>query len=378
MTTIYKPIKFFLNVGDVKIRSLEELRKSADFHLDYLYDLYKDGILENWLKVHEYQEEYEAIKKVPKDELNEKNAFDFCTVLRPGLDRGALELYSNNLIFKKKWNEYFNSINANKEKVEEIVNDYHSGFDSLKESIKNDASNMSKIKIHLTELSSRYLPLFLLNPDSFIDYLEKYSPIAILQMMCNEVLRKQIESIRQYNKIIEYIHSQIKATLSTPIPFEYLVRKNFNLKDEYVSRLCAGTDIESFTKIVNESIFLSAVEREKLLQEVLQYSKNSTNLSSKKNQNSKFYKFIFNENKMENNFVTLIRTVQSGSNSWDDPVLDSLKKYIILYCPPKAEVRPYKVVHGELDQKQLRTLPIIKGFEYRSSNKEEYLIYMEI
>jgi hypothetical protein len=155
MNSIYKPIKFFLNVGDNKIKSLDDLRKGSDFHLDYLYGLFKDGTLERWLEVHGYHDEYDAIKVLPKDDLNEEIAFKFCSILLPGLEDTSLQLYSNNLLFVKKWNGYLKTVETNKSQYDKIINDYHSGFERLKESIEKDALNMPKIKTHLVELSSK-------------------------------------------------------------------------------------------------------------------------------------------------------------------------------------------------------------------------------
>jgi hypothetical protein len=153
MISIYKPIKFFLNVGENKIRSLDDLRKGSDFHLDYLYGLFKDGILERWLQIHKYTDEYNALKDLPKDELNEETAFKFCSILLPGLEDTSLQLYSNNLLFEKKWSEYLTTIKDTKNQYDKIINDYHSGFERLKTFIKRDALNMPRIKTHLEELS---------------------------------------------------------------------------------------------------------------------------------------------------------------------------------------------------------------------------------
>jgi hypothetical protein len=91
-----------------------------------------------------------------------------------------------------------------------------------------------------------------------------------------------------------------------------------------------------------------------------------------------YYKFIFNEIETDNNIISLIRKVQYNSGMWEDPESDSLKKYIILYCSPNAFVRPYRAINGDLTKEQLKTFPIITGLEYRSTNKDEYLIYMEV
>ena len=57
-----KTIKFNLDCGGESIRTLEDLQNH--FQIEDVINYYHDGLLQRWLKVHDYEDELKAVKAV--------------------------------------------------------------------------------------------------------------------------------------------------------------------------------------------------------------------------------------------------------------------------------------------------------------------------
>ena len=217
MSKSYKPIKFFLDICGKKIRDLDELRAGADFHLDRLYELFTKGILERWLQVHGYNDEYDALAKLPKESLNEDNARAFCKIIRPDDAASSLEAIIQNFKLSEKWKKELEAISTKGKTQLEVINNYHAGFDNLLQSIKNDTDNMPAVKTHLSELSLKYLNLFNINPHACIRFFKEEAPVAVLLMLANPVLREQLQQIDEFDNIKKFLNEAIDILGDSPL-----------------------------------------------------------------------------------------------------------------------------------------------------------------
>jgi hypothetical protein len=323
----------------VKLKS-NRLRNSkiALIFISIIFIHYLNQVFESWLSVHGYSKECDALKELPKDnDLTEENALKFCSIIHSNLEPSALELFARNLRFQKEWNDYLHTIDEKSNYYEETIIDYHMGFERLKSALKDDVLNMPALKVHLESLSFNYLKLFQLNPNSFITYAQENCPISILLMMTNGVLRNEIENSIDYAKICEYLRLHIAfvpgySNYSGPI---------HNCKRAFYKYIFPNDPLD----IMDTSETEDTPE---------------------------------NEDMTENNVITLIRHVCKDSEMWEDPEPYKDKRFMVLYCPEKADVRPYRDNDGILKREDLTKFPIINGLEYRSANKSEYLIYMEV
>ena len=207
-----KPINFFLRIGNDKAHDLESMREH--FHLDLVYDLYTHGILARWLDVHGYNHEKTNLEifeqKFQHEELNDETAKIFCKIFLPDANEDMLCGIIETFKLCKKWCNESKKIDEMNGQWDSIINDYHSSYDSLKQSIVDDSKNMPAIKAHLYELSTKYFKLFAIDYKACLDILEKEALIAILMMYANPVLRNFLEKDQKLDKKCKnLIHNSI-------------------------------------------------------------------------------------------------------------------------------------------------------------------------
>lgn len=318
MAVLYKPIKFFLNVCGIRIHSLEELREGENFHLDELYELFIEGILERWLDVHGYTAECEALSKLPKEPLDENSAKNFCKIMRPNDNISSLELIIQNFKLEREWKKSIKSLSIKEQSLDAVINAYHGGFHDIKQSIKDNSNNMLAVKASLAVLSQKYLKLFNMNQNSCLDFFKNEAPVALLLLLANPVLRAAVEQSGLFTSIVK------------------------NIKDmlPYKAIPCQSED---------------ELDKFKLL------------------------KFVSHQEIKEmDNVISMVRITNKHTQSMWEDIEPNNKKFMILYADSSTTVRPYQNRNGELIQEDIDNFPIIEGIDYRSSNNMYYLVYMEI
>ncbi|MFF3926066.1 hypothetical protein [Paenibacillus lactis] len=184
-----KTIKFNVIVDGKSIRTLSDLKEN--FNIDDVYDLYEKGILKKWLDVRGYKEESEQLDKLVAVKEN-----DISRIIA-----GLIKIFSSqDEKFNPKeaaYSQLFRIIN--KERIEEakrnefevknIIEQYHSDYEMLKESIFDNSSNFDYIKSCINEISEKFIGLFQLNYiDFYYEYIEE-APLAVFAMLMNDELR---------------------------------------------------------------------------------------------------------------------------------------------------------------------------------------------
>ncbi len=318
----YKPIKFFLRVGDKSVHDLKDLCIN-NFHLDKLYQLYQEGILQCWLKAHELKDKVNRLsefeKRYDKGEIDDERASEFCRIFFPESQPKELEYIIQNFKLEEKWKSEFELMNKERENHLSHIKFYHNGYENLKESIIKDRFNMQAIRSHLKDMSNNYIELFKLDCCACLDSFIEEAPAAVLLIFSNETLRNFVSTHQNiYKEILEFIKD------NTPVSPENLQGK----------RLAPFIFPEEYEKAFD----LPRID----------------------------------------NIVSLINTYNKSTDaSWEDIEWDKSKKFMILYKNNDSSVRPYKDPENELP-KRVTDLPIISGIEYRNNDENNYLIYMEV
>lgn len=315
MDSSYKPIKFFLDVFGHKIHDIEELRSSDNFHLDYIYDLFLDGILERWLQVQGYEAEYKAMSDLPKEPLNVENAKRFCAILRPNDDKAALETIIQNFKTIKKWEARLDAFEGKRADLRDIISKYHADFAGLKASIKANANNMPAIKSLLADMSVNFLHLFNINQDACIYFFKKNAPVAVLLMLANATLRKSLSEADNFDDVARYVRIELSAR----------------------------TDPDDTTEPYPIHRFISPdTDRDE-----------------------------------DKNIISTIQIVAQNTNSMWEDIEPNEKDFMILSVTEPASIRPWRKNGCDLPSEEKLNFPIIHGIDYRS-NAADPLIFMEI
>lgn len=309
----YKPIKFFLKIGDKSIRNLEDLYNN--FHIDKLYELYQEGILQRWLDVHGIEDKALSLKEFEKiyhkDNIDDIRVREFCNIFFTEYPPDELESIIQNFKLNKKWKDEIKLLCQNQEEYFSQIHNYHSGYEDIKQSIIKDALNMPSIRECLEHLSCKYIELFKLDCSACIDLFAEKAPVALLIMFANKNLRDFIDT-------------------------RPAIR-------------------EKALNVIKENIPL-----------------NSGDLKGKK-----LAPFIFPKTSDIGRVISYIRICSKPTQgNWEEVESDKNKKFMILYNNSAfLSVRPYNEPNNELPR-EITDLPIINGIEYK--NYSSYLAYMEV
>jgi len=123
-----KTIKFNIIVNDVVIRNLDELK--ANFNIDDVFELYKNGTLQKWLKVREYEHLSEKVNRLKIDD-DRDIAAELLNIF--GFDNSKIDFEVWSFIYRRTRNEYTNKLIENNEIVTSVVKEYHQQYEQLKE-----------------------------------------------------------------------------------------------------------------------------------------------------------------------------------------------------------------------------------------------------
>ena len=196
-----KAIKFNLSYGDERIKTLEELKDSCN--IDMLLETLGNGLLVRWLTAQgqaDLAQKVSAIKgddkrKVCKELLNV--LFDKDASV---LEQAAAELFA----VREKEAARLESLKNLANKENEIIAQYHKGYDDTLASLKEKAQDYPALKVLMERLRVQYPDLLKLDKDHFYNEFKNDYPLVLLALMANRPLRDFFfDSIDQIKQVYE-------------------------------------------------------------------------------------------------------------------------------------------------------------------------------
>ena len=180
-----KTIKFNLQIDGNYVNSIDGLREN--FCINDVLDLYKNGLLEKWLKVRGFNEYLSKVKKIDKNSDN--TIVELIKIFDMEKDDNAIGDAIYSFAFDKKRIEDLEKYEKSDIKLREIINKYHKDYIDLKTEIVANKENMAFLKSASNEISKNYLQLFELDYiDSFF-YFNENAPLFIYANLMNEKLK---------------------------------------------------------------------------------------------------------------------------------------------------------------------------------------------
>lgn len=223
-----KTIKFNLILDNNSVRNIEDLKNN--FSIEDILDTFDKGLLQKWLSVRGYNEYLDKVNSIEVDNNVSKieeliKIFEIeCdnSKIREGL---AIIDYINErevLLDEYKKANYI---------TKKVVDDYHSGYDSIIIDIIENKDNMPKIKANIREMEENYMGLFNLNYRDLYNILIDNAPLAIFAILMNKKMRDYLISNENsstntnliYSKITEFIGN--KTVLKEKLGIELKVFK---------------------------------------------------------------------------------------------------------------------------------------------------------
>ncbi|MBQ7745832.1 MAG: hypothetical protein IJT92_00035, partial [Spirochaetia bacterium] len=183
-----KAIKFNLQYGDKQIKSLAELKEYGN--IDMLLETLNNGMLERWLEAQGYTDLLNIIQEIDKN--NSRKACDvLCKIFFEKdasiAQKAAAELFE----FRADEIKNLQCLNDLKQQRDEIIRDYHEGYNSLLTSFRALQTDYAGLKAGMNVLYERYRELLKLDSEKFYETFKEY-PLVMLAFIANEQLRNYI------------------------------------------------------------------------------------------------------------------------------------------------------------------------------------------
>lgn len=172
-----KTIKFNLLLGGHPIRTIEDIQNH--FHAEDLVDYYYNGLLQKWLKVHNYQQELTKVDLIDsKDPLIVIDSLQeiFGLGLTPEEVEKATYIYRYLKTREENLKAYAQVEHSQNETIEECRQGYLNCINSI---LVSSGQNAAQIKALISAISSDYRRFFEL------DYRRVFYQMPVLQNSLN-------------------------------------------------------------------------------------------------------------------------------------------------------------------------------------------------
>lgn len=181
-----KTIKFNLICDGKAVRTIEDLKNN--FSVEDVLEYYQSGLLERWLKVRGYESQLKMVT-----DIKETEPIDVVKKLVEIFDveKEQKKIEEDTYIFEysKRRAEQLKTLEVKEIKKNEVLTQYHKGYQNLVEQIIENKDDMPKIKACIAEVAQNYFELFKLNHrELLLDFLE-VAPKAVFAMLMNNDMR---------------------------------------------------------------------------------------------------------------------------------------------------------------------------------------------
>ncbi len=359
-----KPIKFNLSYGNEQIKSLAELKENCN--IDMLLETHSNGLLVRWLTAQGETEKAQKVLEIKTDDKQKalEQLFETLFGSFPTIaQQTATELFEMRNKEIKRLENY--ELLGKQEK--EIIADYHKGYKTLIENLKQHSENYIALKADMITLYDQYRASLWLDKERFYQIFKEDYPLVLLALMANIPLREYIgysgETV--YNDVWKWLKN---------------MRENIRSNENLVTKMLNSFGIETTKK--SPAIL---IESEEQLNEI---KKTCTNTS------------FGNIYKKNGKWTWLTNgTLQVGeyyvpANDWTIPctkifcgqtesywkdVEPKRKRLMIISMVAGNYLRNSGKEGEELSANDINHKFIITdGIDYKSNSQTDELIYMEV
>lgn len=182
-----KTIKFNLICNEKPIRTIEDLQNN--FVIEDVLELYYSKLLERWLNVRGYIDEFKLVSQIVTDKPIEIIE-ELIKIFDIEEDSEKIREYVYIYEYKQQKIKNFSKFNENVLKDMDNVNNQLNEYNALVSRIFNNPDNAPIIKACIKDIINYYYPIFKLNHRELFNSLLKVSKLAILCLLMYEPTRK--------------------------------------------------------------------------------------------------------------------------------------------------------------------------------------------
>ena len=181
-----KTIKFNLILDGHPVRNLEGLQ--AHFSIEDMLMYYKNGLLLRWLDVRDYQSQHNAVKTIQKT-TDREIISELIKIFELEMEECSIEKAIAIYAYQEETRWLNQEYKENAFQKNQIILDYHSGYDALIEHMIENMENMALLKADALILEQEYLGLFILDHVALFEKLKNYAPKAVFALLTRNAFR---------------------------------------------------------------------------------------------------------------------------------------------------------------------------------------------
>ena len=184
-----KTIKFNLILDDYPVRNLEGIQEH--FSIEDMLKYFKNGLLLRWLDVRGYESQYDAVAKIKKDESAKKIVQELVKIFEVEIKKENIEKGIKILEYLDEEKELNAIYQKNAFEKKKIIEDYHSGYEKLKNHMVENKDNMAVLKADVLKMEREYAGLFDLNYRAIYFMLAQEVPKAVFVILTKNRFREK-------------------------------------------------------------------------------------------------------------------------------------------------------------------------------------------
>ena len=361
-----KTIKFNLILDNHPVRNIEELQEH--FSIEDMLKYFENGLLLRWLKVRGYEKEYIAVENIDKSLDNKDIIVSLLKIFKMNdIDIDDIEKEVSILEYqneKRKLNEIYKENSFTKE---QIIEDYHTGYNSLILHMEKNKENMAILKADAVQMEREYSKLFSLNYYELYFRLLDSAPKAIFAMLTRDIFRKYwLDEESNSNKQT----GPIKSNNENMTNMANMIMKSLDRTKETILKNHLSENGGYVDQIMNSLSEDAYVDQEN--------SNRNTKLDAKIQIKSSI-ESLLNSKSAEKILGDDLKIVRENTEEMWDPIEKSTVKVLIISIARGTFIKnagnfSEKLGYEDVNKKLLR----LNGLEYQSNSAVHKLLYMEV
>lgn len=189
-----KKIKFFIRIGGVPCRTLEDLQNS--FYLQDVVALHRGGVLRRWLVSNDYEGLAEKVAHLPADWEDERLSRELVSILCPDYPEDSISDALHYFYFNEKQRERDASAAEAKENWKNLAVDYHSGYADTLLKISSNRDDFNYICLSAIDLVDNYWGLVESNVNFFCNTMMNNAPCIFFPLLAMGKFRTKKDTDR--------------------------------------------------------------------------------------------------------------------------------------------------------------------------------------
>lgn len=206
-----KTIKFNLICNDYPVRNIDNLRNN--FSIEDILEYYHNGLLKRWLEVRGYDEYLAKVSEIHSIN-NQEIITELIKIFEIENDNNKIREYISILEYIDERKALLQEYKSTNYKIDDIISDYHQGYDEIIQDIIENKNDMAKIKANIKKIELNYMGLYKFNYYELYNLLEKEAPMAIFAILMNDKLKTYFIGDDNSNESTDKIYDKILLLVS--------------------------------------------------------------------------------------------------------------------------------------------------------------------